>query len=87
MSFSDFSNKKYREFPGIFYFSISKTILEVNTMKKRLPRKKDSASFRLDPSIRLCPNFDHSSMALYLSDRKEDMGVVVLDDCAEEHIQ
>lgn len=56
-------------------------------MKKRLPRKKDSASFRLDPSIRLCPNFDHSSMALYLSDRKEDMGVVVLDDCAEEHIQ
>ncbi len=54
-------------------------------MKRKRTRKADG--FRLDPSVRLCPNFDYASMALFPVADKEDMGVVVEDNCAEEHIQ
>ncbi len=57
-------------------------------MKKRLPRKeKDVPVYRLDPSIRLCPNFDESSIALFPVADPGEMGMRVVDNCPEEHIQ
>ncbi len=43
--------------------------------------------YRLDPSIRLCPNFDKSSMALFPVPEPGEMGMRVLDNITEEHIQ
>jgi len=42
---------------------------------------------RLDPSERLCPQFDEESIALFPLAGPEEMGFRVLDDCCEEHIQ
>ncbi len=51
-----------------------------------MKRKEDVKVYRLDPSIRLCPNFDETSIALYpVADRKE-MGFRVVDNFPEEHI-
>ncbi len=54
-------------------------------MKRRRPRKGEC--FRLDPSIRLCPNFDSSSMALFPVAEPGEMGFIVVDNFPEEHIQ
>ncbi len=43
-------------------------------------------SFRLSPEARLCPKFDACSILAYPFEGREDMGVCVVDDCAEEHI-
>ncbi len=52
-----------------------------------MKKKKDEVeSMRLDPSIRLCPNFDNSSIALFPVADPGEMGMRVLDNCAEEHI-
>lgn len=48
--------------------------------------KKDSCP-QLDPAQQLCPEFDSSSMKLEISPQREKMGIPVLDNCAEEHIQ
>ena len=49
--------------------------------------KKDKAdNIRLDPEDRICPKFDHTSIALFPVADREEMGVRVVDDCAEEHI-
>lgn len=42
---------------------------------------------RTDPEERLCPKFDSASIALFPVADRGEMGVRVLDDCAEEHIQ
>ncbi len=50
-------------------------------------KKKDEPQvYRLDPSIRLCPKFDNASIALFPVAEPGEMGMRVLDDCAEEHI-
>ena len=51
-------------------------------------KKKQSAriNVRLDPESRLCPKFDSTGIALFPVADREEMGVRVLDDCAEEHI-
>ncbi len=55
-------------------------------MKRKRVRKAEC--FRLDPSIRLCPNFDASSMALFpIAEKGREMGFVVEDNFPEEHIQ
>lgn len=41
---------------------------------------------RVDPEEGLCPKFDQTSMALFPVARPGEMGVAVVDDCAEEHI-
>lgn len=41
---------------------------------------------RLSPEKRLCPKFDAVSTALFPTGEWEEMGFVVLDNCAEEHM-
>ena len=41
---------------------------------------------RLDPEKRICPDFDATSIKLFPAPDREEMGVRVLDNCAEEHI-
>ena len=49
-------------------------------------KKKEWEDLRLDPSKVLCPKFDEESIALFRVADREDMGVRVVDNCAEEHI-
>lgn len=49
-------------------------------------KSKDTEDLCLDPSARLCPNFDEKSIALHRVARPDEMGVRVIDNCAEEHI-
>ena len=41
---------------------------------------------RLNPEARICPEFDQTGIKLFAAPDREEMGVRVLDDCAEEHI-
>ncbi len=40
----------------------------------------------LDPEARLCPEFDSVSIKKFAAPDAGEMGVRVLDNCAEEHI-
>lgn len=52
-------------------------------MKKR---KKQTEDLRLNPEKRLCPKFDEKSIAEFPVADWGEMGVRVVDNCAEEHI-
>jgi len=52
--------------------------------KKHKAQKSDC--LRLNPETRYCPKFDATSTAMFPVANSEDMGVRVIDDCAEEHI-
>ena len=41
---------------------------------------------RLDPEARLCPAFDSVSIKKFAAPDAGEMGMRVLDNCAEEHI-
>ena len=41
---------------------------------------------RLDPALRLCPQFDSVGIALFRTANRGEMGLRVLDNCCEEHI-
>ena len=56
----------------------------MKSKKKPEPVPED---LRLDPEKRLCPKFDACSIAKFPVAKREDMGMRVLDNCAEEHIQ
>lgn len=49
-------------------------------------KKKETEDLRLNPQARICPKFDEESIALFRVAHPEDMGVRVVDNCAEEHI-
>lgn len=51
------------------------------TMKKKKPE-----CIRLDPEEQTCPAFDSCSIKLFAAPDREEMGVFVVDNCAEEHI-
>lgn len=51
-----------------------------------MKKKTTSEDLRLDPSARLCPKFDETSIAKFPVAQPEEMGMRVLDNCAEEHI-
>ena len=53
-------------------------------MGKKKPKAK-AADFRLDPEKRLCAKFDAVSIAKFRGPI-EEMGVRVVDNCAEEHM-
>lgn len=40
----------------------------------------------MSPELRLCPKFDATSIALFPVARPEEMGMRVVDNCAEEHM-
>lgn len=44
------------------------------------------ADLRLEPNKRLVPKFDETSIALFPVAKPGEMGMRVLDNCAEEHI-
>ena len=48
---------------------------------------RDFPVLRLDPELRLCPQFDSESIALFPVATREEMGFRVLDNFCEEHIQ
>ena len=55
-------------------------------MPKKRKKKQPSESLRLDPEERLCSKFDSSAVAKFSVADRGEMGVRVVDDCAEEHI-
>ncbi len=53
-------------------------------MEKKI--KTETEDLRLDPEARLCPMFDNVSIKKFRVADRGQMGVRVLDNCAEEHI-
>ncbi len=53
-------------------------------MKNDGPRA--NAELRLEPEKRLCPKFDEVSVARFPVAARDEMGMRVVDNCAEEHI-
>lgn len=51
-----------------------------------MKKKVETVDLRLNPQKRLCPKFDDESIALFPVASRDEMGVRVLDNCAEEHI-
>lgn len=43
------------------------------------------ANLRLDPERRVVPQFDSTSVKKFRAPEQNEMGVRVLDNCAEEH--
>lgn len=54
-------------------------------MEQQKPKETCGEDLRLDPERRLCAKFDATSVAKFRAPI-EEMGVRVLDNCAEEHI-
>jgi hypothetical protein len=54
--------------------------------KKKAPLKSMD-NLRLDPQQRLCAKFDSVSVAKFPVAPRDKMGVRVVDNCPEEHIQ
>ena len=52
--------------------------------KKKKPQYPDGDSIRLDPEKRLCEEFDSVSVKKFSAPDWTEMGVRVLDNCAEE---
>lgn len=52
--------------------------------KKTQREKQDEPSD--DPAARLCAKFDSTGIAKFQVGSREDMGMRVRDNCAEEHI-
>lgn len=50
-------------------------------------RKKKMDCLRLDPEQRLCPAFDSCGIKKNAAPDREEMGVQVVDNFPEEHIQ
>lgn len=53
---------------------------------KHKKEPKPQQDLRLQPDRRLCPKFDEKSIARFPTAPREEMGVRVVDNCAEEHI-
>ena len=49
--------------------------------------KDKQTCIRLDPEQRLCPMYDAVSAKLFPAPDREEMGVAVVDNFPEEHIQ
>ena len=58
---------------------------EVKIVKQKKPRSRKE-DLRLSPEKRLCPKFDAQSLARFPVAGEEEMGVSVVDNCAEEHM-
>lgn len=50
-------------------------------------KKKKAECVRLNPEDRICPEFDSTGIKLFAAPDREEMGVRVLDNFPEEHIQ
>lgn len=50
-------------------------------------KKKKPEFVRLDPEERCCPEYDSTGIKLFAAPDREEMGVCVVDNFPEEHIQ
>ena len=53
---------------------------------RKQPKKIPTMDLRLDPEERLCPAFDSVSIKKFAAPDAGEMGMRVLDNCAEEHM-
>lgn len=60
---------------------------EVGTVSKRKKPKNHGEDLRLDPEKRLNPKFDAQSIAQFPVASPDEMGMRVVDNCAEENIK
>lgn len=67
--------------PSRIYFSW--VIFMVKKKQESAPKADD---LRVSPELRLCPKFDSTSIANFPVASRDQMGMRVLDNCAEEHI-
>lgn len=51
-----------------------------------MKQSKTPPDIRLEPEKRLCAKFDETSVAQFPVARQDEMGVRVVDNCAEEHM-
>ncbi len=58
---------------------------EILTQGEPVKNKKQN-NLRVDPESRICSKFDSVSIAKFSVADPGEMGIRVLDDCAEEHI-
>lgn len=65
------------------FFKPGHTVKGVKTMRQ----KKEMDCIRLDPEQRLCPEFDSVSIKRFAAPDHDEMGVRVVDNFPEEHIQ
>lgn len=49
-------------------------------------KKNETTDLRLNPHKRICPIYDEKSIRTYPLPEPEEMGMRVVDNCAEEHI-
>lgn len=55
-------------------------------MDKKKQDKANDVELRINPEQRLCAKFDSASIAKFPVASQEEMGMRVVDDCAEEHM-
>ena len=63
------------------------TSREVIRMNSKRHQQRLCEDLRLDPEARLCPAFDCTSIKLFAAPDAGEMGMRVLDNCAEENIK
>lgn len=51
-----------------------------------MKKPKKDANPHLDPEEQICPAFDSCSIKKFPAPDRKEMGVYVVDNCAEEHI-
>mgnify|MGYP006923376555 FL=1 len=56
-------------------------------MEEKRHQQRTVEDLRLDPEARLCPIFDCTSIKLFAAPDPGEMGMRVLDNCAEENIR
>ena len=54
-------------------------------MNKKRAQQLKTEDLRLDPEARLCPALDCTSIKLFAAPDPDEMGMRVLDNCAEEN--
>lgn len=55
-------------------------------MEMKKSNTAEGEDLRLTPEKRLCAKFDNVSIAKFPVAKREEMGMRVVDNCAEEHI-
>ena len=56
-------------------------------MEQKRHQQRTVEDLRLDPEARLCPIFDCTGIKLFAAPDPGEMGMRVLDNCAEENIR
>ena len=51
-----------------------------------MKKQKEPSNIRLNPEEEICPAFDSCSIKKFAAPDREEMGVFVVDNCAEEHM-